>query len=196
MSATPKIGRRLRPGDLGRIVALHGRLYSREYGVDSTFEAHVGAGVARAAARGWPRDSEGVWLVEREGELAGCIAYTDEGDGLATLRWFVLDPSVRGQGLGRRLVGELLDEVQAKGFDRIRLETFSELRRAAGIYLAHGFELTHTETSPRWGREAITYQHYELELAGRPQSISTTAPPRRGSPPPSSLPSSGSRATA
>jgi len=37
----------LLPGDLGEIVAHHGRRYAEEYGVDASFEGFV-------AAAGWP----------------------------------------------------------------------------------------------------------------------------------------------
>jgi GNAT superfamily N-acetyltransferase len=175
------------------MIALHGRLYAEEYGLDSSMEAFVGSGVVRAALRGWPQEQGGVWVVESGGRLAGCVGYTDEGGGTAVLRWFVLERPLRGQGLGRRLIAELMEEVRAAGFARIRLETFSELSAAARIYREHGFEVVESETGPRWGRDEITYQHYELVL--EPQSTTTTAPPRRGSPPPSRLPSEP-RATA
>src|SRR4051794_15940504 len=105
----PSIRRELRPGDLGAIIEHHGRQYGREYGVDSTFEAHVAAAVAHTALRGFPRANEGIWIVERDGAHAGSLALSDEGDGVACVRFFVLDPEVRGNGLGRRLLGELLD---------------------------------------------------------------------------------------
>ena len=47
--ATSQIRRRLRPGDLGAIIAHHGRVYGEEYGVDAEVEAHVAASVARPA---------------------------------------------------------------------------------------------------------------------------------------------------
>ena len=170
MTAEPRarVRRALRPGDLGAIVAQHGRLYAREHEVDASFEAHVANSVARAALPGFPRAHEGIWIVEHAGEHAGGIALTDEGAGEATLRWFLLDPALRGYGLGRRLVGELLSEARAAGYASIALETFSELAAAARIYRSYGFEITWEETKPRWGRAEITYQRYALSL--RPQS--------------------------
>jgi ribosomal protein S18 acetylase RimI-like enzyme len=158
------IRRYLRPGDLGAIVAHHGRVYAPEYGVDQTFEASVGAAVVAAGKRGWPRANEGIWIVELDGRHAGSLGLTDEGDGLAALRWFVLDPELRGQGLGRRLVAELVAKARSEEYAVLGLETFSELRAAAHIYRSHGFELQWAQTGPRWGRDELTYQRYELDL--------------------------------
>jgi len=163
-ASEPTVRRQLRPGDLGAIIAHHGRVYSAEYGVDETFEAHVAASVAAAGKRGFPREREGIWIVEHRGAHAGSIGLTAEGDGLATVRWVVLDPSVRGHGLGRRLVSEVVEFARASGFERVGLETFSELTTAARIYRSHGFMLRSEESGPRWGRETITYQCYELVL--------------------------------
>src|SRR3954454_25206292 len=102
------IRRELRPGDLGAIIEHHGRTYAREYGVDSSFEAHVAAAVARAALGGFPRETQAIWIVERDGRHAGRVAMTDERDGGACIRFFVLDSGLRGHGLGRRLLEELL----------------------------------------------------------------------------------------
>jgi ribosomal protein S18 acetylase RimI-like enzyme len=165
MTERVEIRRELRPGDLGAIVALHGRLIPPEHGLDSTHEGYVAASVARAAIRGWPGAREAVWIVESEGRVAGSIALTDDGDGTAGLRWFVLEPALRGRGLGRQLVRELVVEARTHGFARVRLETFSDLRAAAHLYREAGFEVVHEETGPRWGREQVTYQHYELPLS-------------------------------
>jgi N-acetylglutamate synthase-like GNAT family acetyltransferase len=191
MSEGVSIRRQLRPGDLGAIIEMHGRVYGREYGNDERFEAMVAGSVAHAATGGFPNRREGVWIVERDDALAGSLALTDEGDDVAAVRWFLLDPELRGAGLGRRMLAELLAEAQGHGYTRIFLDTFSLLRAAAGLYRSFGFEVVNTDTAPRWGHERIDYQRYELEL----QATTTTAPPRRGSPPPSSTPSA-SRATA
>jgi N-acetylglutamate synthase-like GNAT family acetyltransferase len=161
----PSIRRELIPGDLGAIVAMHGRLYALEHGLDATFEAEVAAGVAGAAARGWPGPREGIWMVEHESRVAGCLGLTDEGEDDAKLRWFLLDPGLHGRGLGRRLLEELLQKADASGYRRVSLETFSELRAAAHLYRSHGFQLVSAETGPRWGRAELTYQRYERDLS-------------------------------
>jgi ribosomal protein S18 acetylase RimI-like enzyme len=158
------VRRELRPGDLGAIIEHHGRTYAREYGVDSSFEAHVAAAVARAALRGFPRETDAIWIVERDGRHAGSLAMTDEGDGVACIRFFVLDSDLRGEGLGRRLLEELLDTARAQGFERAVLETFSDLTAAARLYRDYGFRVVNAETGPRWGRAEITYQRYEAWL--------------------------------
>jgi GNAT superfamily N-acetyltransferase len=170
-----EIRRDLRPGDLGAIVAMHGRLYSAEYGVDSSFEARVASSIAKAGSSGFPGPSEGLWIVERDGEVGGSIAYTDEGAGVAMVRWVLLEPALRGMGLGRQLLGDLLTEVEVRGYSRVALETFSDLRAAAHLYRSHGLEVVWEETGPRWGRDVITYQRYELELP-RIGSESSTRP--------------------
>jgi GNAT superfamily N-acetyltransferase len=172
MDSATTIRRELEPGDLGAIIAHHGRVYAEGFGLDASFEAHVGASVAAAGKRGWPGPREGVWIVEREGAHAGSVALTDEGDDTAALRWVVLDPALRGQGLGRRLVGEAVEAARRAGYESIGLETFSELTAAAHIYRSHGFELLWTDTAPRWGRERISYQRYELSFQARAHSRS------------------------
>ena len=176
MNAEATIRRELRPGDLGAIVAHHGRLYAREYGVDETFEAGVAATIAAAAKREFPRPTEGIWIAELGGRHAGSLGLTDEGSGLAAIRWVVLDAELRGRGLGRRLIGEAVAKARDEGFEVIGLETFSELRAAAHIYRSHGFEVQWAETGPRWGRDELTYQRYELDLRAARGRSSTPRP--------------------
>ena len=85
----------------------------------------------------------------------------------------MLDPELRGQGLGRRWVAELLEAAEQDGYAGVRLETFSELTAAAHIYRSHGFEVVSADTGPRWGRPAITYNLYELNFQSRAQSASS-----------------------
>jgi ribosomal protein S18 acetylase RimI-like enzyme len=174
MSAAVEIRRELRPDDLDAIVALHARHYPAEYGVDSEFVSHVAARVAEAEAAVFPRERDAVWIVERDGEVAGSLVLTDEGDGTGYVRWYLLDPGLRGRGLGRMLVDELVEKARREGYDRLHLETFSDLRTAAAIYREAGFRVVAEETGPRWGRPSITYQRYERGFQRRAQARSST----------------------
>lgn len=173
------IRRELRPGDLGEILAHHGRVYAHEYGLDARFEAMVATSIAEAAARGFPRAGEAVWIVENDGRHAGGIALTDEGGGEGMIRWVLLEPEVRGRGLGRRLVGEAVAAARARGYSRISLLTFSELTAAARLYREHGFEVVWESTDQRWGRAEITYQRYELDLDRDREPAAAAASPSR-----------------
>lgn len=157
------IRRDLRPGDLGAISALHGRVYAAEHGFDATFEADVAAWMADHVRRGFPRAREGLWVVEDDGRVAGSLALTDEGDGLGRVRWFLLEPAARGRGLGRRMLDELLDHARASGYARVELGTFSALTTAAAAYRRAGFRRVRGDRRRMWGR-TIVLEHYELEL--------------------------------
>ena len=165
MTRTPQIRRTLRPGDLDAIVAHHSRVYPREYGVDSSFVDHVAASVARVSGRPFPTRREAIRIVESSGRHAGSMGLTDEGNDEAALRWVLLDPELRGRGLGRTLLAEMLAKAQEVGYTLVWLETFSDLESAAHMYRSSGFQLVSEDTRPRWGRDRITYQRYELDLA-------------------------------
>jgi ribosomal protein S18 acetylase RimI-like enzyme len=162
------IRRELRDGDAEAIVEQHGCLYRAEYGLSPDMERHVAKAVARALERGWPEAGGGIWIVERDGDFAGSIALTDEGEGGAALRWFLFDPSVRGLGLGNRLVGEVVAEARRQGFERLWLETLGILTTAAAIYDRHGFRMTSERLGPPWGDPDVPYRRYELDLARLP----------------------------
>lgn len=149
----------LRAGDLGAIATLHGTVYAAEHGLDARFEAGVARGLADAVERGWPGRGR-LWAVERDGELAGSLALTHEGDGVGKVRWFLLVEELRGRGLGRALVEELIGEAEEAGLTGLRLETFSALRAAGHLYRSLGFELTDSQRFSGWGRP-IVLQHYE-----------------------------------
>jgi ribosomal protein S18 acetylase RimI-like enzyme len=170
VASEPQIRRRLRAGDIGAIAEQHGRLYRREFGLDVSFEADLAQALYAAAERGWPSGREAIWVVERAEMLLGSLVLTDEGGGEARLRALLLDPSLRGRGIGRHLLAELLERATAAGYGLVSLLTFSELRAAAHLYIEHGFAVVAEETGPRWGLERMTYQRYELQLRAQERS--------------------------
>jgi peptidyl-dipeptidase Dcp len=158
------IRRDLRPGDADAIVALHDDVYPAEHGVDRTFVDDIRITLDELEATGFPGGNEGVWIVEREGEVAGCLMLSDEGGGEGRVRLFLLARELRGQGVGGRLLSELLELARRARYERLTLSTFSDLKAAASLYRHAGFRLVGEDRSPRWGRERFRYQQYELTL--------------------------------
>jgi ribosomal protein S18 acetylase RimI-like enzyme len=76
---------------------------------------------------------------------------------------FVLRPEYRDAGVGRRLLEALLARARDAGYERIELDTFSELRAAARLYRDAGFKRVRAERRSLWGRE-LEFERYELEL--------------------------------
>jgi len=81
----------------------------------------------------------------------------------AQLRWLILHPEVRGQGIGTTLVEEAVNFCRISGYISVFLWTIDFLGAALKLYMAAGFELTETNTHPVWGR-TLTEEKYELKL--------------------------------
>ena len=157
------IRRTLEDGDGPAIGELHRRVYMTEHGFNDRFCETVDDDIDRVIAAGWPQRTGAVWLVDRGGPLLGALALTDEGHGLGRVRWFALDPSLRGHGLGRTLFDELLGEARVQNLTKLCLETVKPLTVAARIYTSHGFRVVWERERTDWGPTVI-YQGYELTL--------------------------------
>lgn len=153
----------LRPGDLGAIVQLHGEYYHRHNGFDTTFEPYVAMPLSELVLRQNPR--ERVWLVEAQGTVKGCIAIADSGGNIAQLRWFLVDESLQGQGLGRRLIDLAVEFARGQGYQSIVLWTVDMQEKAIRLYQQQGFALVEEKSHRLWGRDLIE-QCYRLDLSG------------------------------
>ena len=176
MSASPTIRRELRARRPRRDHRPPRRASTRpEYGVDSTFEAHVAAASPPPASAAGPRAREAIWIVELDGRHAGSLALTDEGDGLGGAALVRARPEpARARASGAGWSPSWSSAAEADGYERLGLETFSELRAAAHIYRSHGFELRLGARPARAGAATqITYQRYELSFQARAQSSSS-----------------------
>jgi len=151
----------LQPGDIGYITFLHGTLYAAEYGWDYTFEAYVAAPLGEFAKSHTER--ERIWIVEKDAKPAGSIGIVAASTEQAQLRWFLLHPDLRGQGIGRMLLEEAINFCRNSGYSSIFLWTVSALIAAGKLYNALGFRVTEEHTHTLWGA-GMTEQRYDLHL--------------------------------
>jgi GNAT superfamily N-acetyltransferase len=79
-------------------------------------------------------------IVCQDGIPVGCGAIRILDPGTAELKRMYVTPSVRGTGLGRRLVNALESEARALGVRHLLLETGVRQAAAIALYRASGFQ--------------------------------------------------------
>ena len=97
-----------------------------------------------------------------DGEPAGCGALKfHRKDGIAEVKRMWVSPTVRGRGLGRRLLAELEDQAARHGVRLLRLETNRNLTEAIALYRGAGYrEVT------AFNDEAYAHHWFEKAVSG------------------------------
>lgn len=154
--------RPFRAGDLGWVLARHGRFYAEEYGFDRAFERLVAQIVAEFLARFDP-EREACWIAEIDGEPVGTVMLVDAGNGVAKLRLLLVEPRARGHGIGRRLVEECVRFARHARYRKITLWTQSILASARAIYQRCGFAKIAEKPHRDFGVDLVG-EIWEMEL--------------------------------
>jgi N-acetylglutamate synthase-like GNAT family acetyltransferase len=150
------------PGDIGYLTYLHGTVYAREFGYDTTFEAYVASGLAEFVESFDPKKDR-IWVVEAKHRIVGSIAIVGRSRRRAQLRWFFVHPDYRGHSMGRRLLKEALQFSKKRKYKTVFLWTTSELDTARHVYGDLGFKKTHKKEHRIWGK-MVREERYDMQL--------------------------------
>jgi DNA-binding MarR family transcriptional regulator/GNAT superfamily N-acetyltransferase len=151
-----------RPGDIGYITYRHAMFYSQTYGFDATFDAYVASGLSQFVMQYDPQ-KEHLWVIEEDTTPVGSIAIVNTGKAVAQLRWFLIEPHARGNGLGKKLLHEAVEFCKRQNYQKIILWTLSNLYSALQLYKKFGFQVQTTKTHQIWGQK-LTEELWEIEL--------------------------------
>jgi peptidyl-dipeptidase Dcp len=158
----------LRPGDIGDILSMHGRLYFKEYGYTGPFEYYVAQSLAEFVQL-YNLERNRTWICEhkRSGpadndRMIGSLVLLDRGRA-AQLRYFLLEPEYRGIGLGTKLMDLFMEYLHGCGYESSYLWTTEQQVTAAKLYKRYGYQLTEEKPSTAFGIP-LTEQRYDLIL--------------------------------
>lgn len=142
--------------DIQKIIERHHVLYGEEQGFDPSFRDYVTTTFAA--------DVQRIWIAEQNGRFMGCVGVVKVDDETAQLRWLILEPEVRGLGLGKQLVQQVIDFCKEKGYKQITLSTISRLQAARNLYRKLGFHPAKVQPAAMlWGQE-LEDECWELSL--------------------------------
>lgn len=162
-SVKPIIIRNFIPEDTEYVISRHRILYQEEYQLTSVFGDYVAKGV-RHFAKHFDKASECMLIAEIEKKPAGSIVIAKSNNCTAQLRYFLLEPEIRGRGLGQQLVKMALEFCRENGYGHVFLETISSLKAARHIYSSHGFTLTSSHENTSWGNNVLE-ERWDLDLS-------------------------------
>jgi DNA-binding MarR family transcriptional regulator/N-acetylglutamate synthase-like GNAT family acetyltransferase len=154
--------RPFKPGDIGYVAYIHGKIYSTTYQFGRVFEYYVMKGLSEFLLN--PNGGE-LWVAEVNGEIVGSIAITKANESVAQLRWFVLDEKYQGLGIGKKLIETALNFCKENQFEHVFLWTVSTLETARYLYKKYNFTLTEERPNFEWTGSELIEERWDLVLS-------------------------------
>ena len=148
------------PGAVERIVALHMGYYGPNWHFGPAFKKYLMDGLGEFAARIDP-EKDLFLVAKREGKIVGSVCIDGSATEDAQLRWFILDPSIHGRGIGNGLLSRAMAFVRSAGHRHVYLFTFKGLDSACRLYEKHGYRLTETLAADNTYGTPVTGLRYD-----------------------------------
>lgn len=102
-------------------------------------------------------------LASVEENAAGCVALRRLSEDTCEMKRLYVRDAYRGLGIGKALIGMLIDEARELGYKFIRLDTLPTMKNAQSLYRAFGFY----EIEPYVYNPIEGTRFMELKLDGR-----------------------------
>ena len=106
-----------------------------------------------------------ILMAELDGRPVGCCALIAMADGGYELAKMAVDETLRGHGIGKRLMTAAIALARDLKAPRLYIETNSSLTNAIGLYAAHGFR--HMDAQPTAYARCDVWMELTLSPIGR-----------------------------
>ncbi|CAN5447561.1 GNAT family N-acetyltransferase [soil metagenome] len=111
----------------------------------------------------------GLWLALDEESGIGCVALRPIDESIAEVKRMFVDAQWRGRGVGRALLGALIDGARMRGYATLRLGTLHDMEAAQALYRSVGFRPIDRYRND----ELIDTRFFELDLTVMPADCAT-----------------------
>lgn len=154
--------RQFTSSDIEYVISRHKTLYYAERHLTGVFFDYVDYIVYNFASNFNPK-MDCLNILECNENPAGSIAIVKEDDKTAQVRFFMLEPEMRGRGYGNKLMEMALNFCREKEYEHVFLLTISAQAIARQIYERCGFQKTESYDKSEWG-EGVTEERWDLDL--------------------------------
>lgn len=154
-----------RRGEEDYVAEAHERIYREEYGWGEAFSSYAKQVVYDFAGQPKQKHAE-MWIAEVGGKPVGSIMLQETEEGIGQLRLFLLEPKVRGHGIGISLWNTAMKKAEEWGFHHLFLGTAEPCLAARSIYAKTGFVVTDREPAFDWTPDGspVYEERWELDL--------------------------------
>jgi ribosomal protein S18 acetylase RimI-like enzyme len=152
-----------RPGALAQMLSLHMNYYGSQWNLGRQFEIYCAEGMAAFFANFDANLDYFLAAWNENGKMIGSIVidgHKAKKEG-AQLRWFIVDASSHGLGIGRYLLDQAMEFCRNRDFDNIFLMTFAGLHASRRLYESAGFQLVDEKKDDPWSGERgeLVFRH-------------------------------------
>jgi GNAT superfamily N-acetyltransferase len=79
-------------------------------------------------------------LAQYEAKIAGCTCLRKIGEDIGEIKRMYVSPEFRRKGIGRALLGTIINEASSIGYSKIRLDSAPFAKEAHTLYRVYGFQ--------------------------------------------------------
>ena len=86
------------------------------------------------------KEPEGSFIIAKENEnVIGCVGIRNIGNKICEMKRLFVNKNYKGLGIGKKLVGKIIDDAVIKNYEIMRLDTLNTMEAALDIYFKNGF---------------------------------------------------------